>query len=164
MDESSSYYDKIAPSYGSLYGEEQLEKWNECKELIKISGLVLDAGCGNGILTSNIKNVIVKNVIGVDSSIKLLEQCRELSVILADITNLPFKDKCFDTIVSFTVLQDIPDTSKAVFELKRVLKPGGRILITVLNKSRVSAIRSELKKEFGNLNEKIVGNDVAFYN
>ena len=157
----SWYYDTIAPSYNELYGAEQLSKWKLVKSLIPIKGLVLDAGCGTGLVTKELSNVI-----GVDVSIELLKQCdSNLRVVCADVEYLPFKDKTFDTIVSFTVLQNVDGIVKAVSEFRRVLKEDGHILITVLgkNEKKVSIIRNALKKMFKKIKEENVKNDVAFF-
>jgi len=45
--------------------------------------------------------------------------------VKADICNLPFKDNCYDVILCNHVLEHIPDDTKAMQELYRVLKPGG---------------------------------------
>lgn len=154
-----NYYDSIAQSYNELYGEEQLKKWELCKNLINIDGLVLDAGCGTGIITKKIKNVI-----GVDNSAKLLAQCdNNLNVVHADLENLPFETNKFDTIVSFTVLQDIKNIEIAVNELYRVLKPKGNLLISVLDKNKIENVRTTLHKKFKNLKEKKIEKDVVFF-
>ncbi len=51
--------------------------------------------------------------------------CSPLADIKADICNLPFKDNDFDIIFCNHVLEHIPDDTKAMQELYRVLKPGG---------------------------------------
>ncbi|PNQ75299.1 SAM-dependent methyltransferase [Hanstruepera neustonica] len=48
-----------------------------------------------------------------------------LADVKADICNLPFEDNCFDVILCNHVLEHIPDDTKAMQELHRVLKPGG---------------------------------------
>ena len=48
-----------------------------------------------------------------------------------DFTNLTFEDNHFDYIFSFDVFEHIPDFEKAFSEAKRVLKPGGKLLVTV---------------------------------
>ncbi len=154
-----SYYDSIAKGYNKLYKEEQLCKWELVKDLILFEGLTLDAGCGTGFITEKLPNVI-----GVDSSKKMLSECsKKVRTVHASLTKLPFEDDYFDNIVSISVLQDVKDYKKVISEFKRVLKPGGKLLITVLDKENIKPIRIELKNEFKGLKEKKVGKDVAFF-
>lgn len=62
-----------------------------------------------------------------------------LADIKADICNLPFEDNCFEVIFCNHVLEHIPDDTKAMQEMLRVLKPGGMAILQVpqdLNRSK----------------------------
>ncbi len=48
---------------------------------------------------------------------------------LADATEMPFEDDSFDSAYLVTVLGEIPDQDAALRELRRVLKPGGRLIV-----------------------------------
>ena len=153
------YYDAISEAYDELYKEEQLDKLNKIKDLVKFKGLVLDLGCGTGFITEKIPNVI-----GCDSSEKMLAKCsKKLKVVHCDAVKLPFEDNYFDTVFSLTVLQDIKEYKQAIKEIRRVLKNNGNIIITVLDKERIKLIRDELKKVFKNIKEKKIGKDVLFF-
>jgi ubiquinone/menaquinone biosynthesis C-methylase UbiE len=54
---------------------------------------------------------------------------REVDLHRGDAQNLPFPDETFDTVVCTFSLCSIPDDRKAVAEMKRVLRPGGRLLL-----------------------------------
>ena len=54
---------------------------------------------------------------------------REIDMRVGDATDLPFPDESFDTVVCTYGLCTIPDDAAAVREAKRVLRPGGRILL-----------------------------------
>jgi ubiquinone/menaquinone biosynthesis C-methylase UbiE len=56
------------------------------------------------------------------------EQAPEATVLRAPAEDLPFNDESFDTVVSTLVLCGVDDQPRAVRELKRVLKPGGRLI------------------------------------
>jgi len=153
-----NYYDSISKGYNSLYMNEQCKKFEIIKKLVK-GGLVLDLGCGTGFITEKLGNVV-----GIDYSINMLKLCQKgLNLVCANAELLPFKDNSFDTIISMTVLQDVDDVVSSVSEIKRVLKPDGRIILSVLNKKKIEEIRKVLKDNFRNLSEKENYNDVVFF-
>ena len=96
---------------------------------------ILDAGCGNG------KNMVYlqnqgHNMIGIDFSDGLLEICKQknLNVYNSDIRNLPFNDFTFDYVISIAVIHHLnteEDRIKAINELLRVTKKGGKVLFTM---------------------------------
>lgn len=57
--------------------------------------------------------------------------------VRADACQLPFRDASFDLIVQFHVLEHIPDDHSAICEMRRVIAPGGRILLQVPQRSGV---------------------------
>lgn len=101
----------------------------------------LDVGCGTGNYTIELAKRGA-DVIGVDSSEEMLAWARikaqkadiEASFVAADATNLPFPDSSFDTVISNGLLCFLKEPEKALIEMHRVLKPGGRLVIGVLNR------------------------------
>ena len=154
-----NYYNGIAKGYNSLYMAEQMKKFENTRNLIGNYKLALDLGCGTGFITEHLNNII-----GVDSSVEMLKLCPDnLKIVCADISKLPFKNGIFDLVYSLTTLQDVDDVNAAILEIKRVIKPNGRIVLSVLNKSKINEIRKILKKEFENLKEKENYNDIVFF-
>lgn len=67
---------------------------------------------------------------------------------LADAENLPFEDSSFDGVYSFGVIHHTPDTRKAVEEMHRVLKPGGRAIIGVYHRYSARFLFSVLGESY----------------
>lgn len=108
---------------------------------IKHGEAALDVGCGTGNYTIELARKGAK-VIGIDSSEEMVAYARikakkaniETSFHAADAMNLPFQDSSFDTVISNGLLCFLKEPEKALMEMRRVLKPGGRMVIGVLNR------------------------------
>ncbi len=132
------YYDKIAKGYNELYGEEQLKKWEIAKKMINFSkeDRVLDLGCGTGLITEKIAKQ-VNSVIGLDLSEEMIKnsiKAKNIKYVVGNAKKLPFENKYFDKVISFTVIQDIDKWDYVFKEIKRVSK--GEILLTVLKRKK----------------------------
>lgn len=97
---------------------------------------ILDLGCGNGKNMQYLLRNGHSNVIGCDISTSFVEICKKkrLNVIEANIMNLPYEDNTFDYIICIAVLHHLEteeDRLKGISEMMRILKPDGKILITV---------------------------------
>lgn len=97
-------------------------------------GRVLELGCGNGKTLSALVKAGCK-VTAIDSSPNAVELCKGLGadVRVADACALPFKDGMFDAVVAFHVLEHVDDRERAAAEARRVLKPGGTLLVRVFS-------------------------------
>ncbi len=97
---------------------------------------VLDAGCGTGWF-SKAAAERGANVTSMDLGEGLLQQvsikCKSNRVV-GSILNIPFSDNTFDYIVSSEVIEHIPQPLDAIDELYRVLKPGGKLVLSTPNK------------------------------
>jgi len=98
---------------------------------------VLEIGCGHGTLVHRLSAKGL-DVIGVETSTTRIAEGRALYGALpieqVSGTALPFADEQFDLVLSFDVLEHIPDTDRHLSEVRRVLKPGGWYLLQTPNK------------------------------
>ena len=106
-------------------------------------GHLVDFGCGNGAQTLVLAEAC-ERVTGVDVNPNFLAafeaeiegrqwQERAAGVLLAD-GRIPLDDGVADVVTSFTVLEHVPDEQAALAEMRRVLKPGGRLIMSVPNR------------------------------
>ena len=99
---------------------------------------LLDAGCGTGLFT---KKAIERGakVTSIDIAPKLVELTKNKNptaeAIEASLLNLPFDDNTFDYVISSDVIEHTTNPYEATKELIRVLKPNGKICITVPNRT-----------------------------
>ncbi len=97
---------------------------------------ILDAGCGEGItLEKLVKLFPEKRVVGIDTEPENLEIClrHKLPVQEGSLYSLPFDDESFDTVLFSEVIEHLDMPEKALSEIFRVLRPGGRIIIIFPN-------------------------------
>jgi len=79
---------------------------------------------------------------------KALEWRVGLKLVTATGESLPFSNRCFDLVLSVTAFEFFPDPAQAVREMARVCRPGGRIVVGVLNRWSVWAARRRLRSWF----------------
>jgi len=143
--------EQVATSFG--YSKDELDSIPDgsnmglsCGKPIDLASLktgefVLDLGSGGGIdcFLASAKVGPSGKVFGVDMTEEMIKLARKnaqarnitnVQFILGDIENLPLEDNFFDVVISNCVINLVPDKQKALNEIFRVLKPGGRIAIT----------------------------------
>ena len=109
-------------------------------------GLVLDAGAGFGrhafeLARRGYRTVAVDRAAdetaATQATLAAMTETGEaedkhvVGVLRGDATAMPFADECFDAVVTAEVLEHIPDDTGALAELRRVVRPGGVIAVTV---------------------------------
>jgi SAM-dependent methyltransferase len=142
-------YDKIAKEFSHT----RYKPWTCVQNFlddIPDNSLIGDIGCGNG------KNMIYNKKCeykGCDFSIELVNICNKqnLNVIYGDVLNIPFKDNEFDHTMCVAVLHhlsNIDKRKKAIQELLRITKKGGKIFILVWSlKQDINSRRKFVKQE-----------------
>ena len=100
----------------------KLEKVRIDKVLPHIKGELLDIGCG----MNQLKNAYGKGT-GVD-----VYDWGNVDIVVEDTSKLPFEDHSFETITILAALNHIPNRAEVIGECFRLLKPNGRMVITMI--------------------------------
>ncbi len=143
-------YDKIAPIYDLLEGLVEHSSYSGWRKLLwsKVEGKqILEIGAGTG------KNFPFypkeADITAIDFSEGMLNRARKKAVkqgikvdlLLMDVQHLDFNDNIFDTVVASFVFCSVPNPILGLEEVKRVCKPGGKVVLLehVLSANRVLA-------------------------
>ena len=130
-------WDKAAPTYDRQMALFERIWFGGGREWLteRATGRVLEVAIGTGISLSHYPPDVT--VTGVDLSPEMLSQARlraaelgrDVSLLEGDAERLPVDDASYDTVVCALGLCSIPDPSRAIGEMRRVLVPGGRLLL-----------------------------------
>jgi demethylmenaquinone methyltransferase / 2-methoxy-6-polyprenyl-1,4-benzoquinol methylase len=137
-------FDRIAPVYDAMNrtmtaGLDRRWRRIAAESVVRPGDLVLDACCGTGDLA--IADVRVGGrVTGLDFSERMLDRARrkapELDWVTGDVLALPFPDGSFDAATVGFGIRNVEDLERALAELRRVLRGGGRLGILEITRPR----------------------------
>ncbi|MEM0449179.1 MAG: class I SAM-dependent methyltransferase [Methanomassiliicoccales archaeon] len=107
---------------------------------------ILDLGCAEGLFTK-LASDSGHDVIGVDvdrfSLVKAKSEAPGAEFIMTSGEAMPFSDSAFDMVVMLDVLEHVPCEEMTVKEIDRVLRPGGRLIVSVPNKGTFAHIDAQ---------------------
>jgi demethylmenaquinone methyltransferase/2-methoxy-6-polyprenyl-1,4-benzoquinol methylase len=138
-------FDRIAPVYDAMNrvmtaGLDQRWRAATVHETVRPGDRVLDACCGTGDLAIAARDAGAASVVGLDFSAAMLERARrkapELVFIQGDVLALPFADASFDSAVVGFGIRNVADLQTGLCELRRILRPGGRLGILEITTPR----------------------------
>jgi len=101
---------------------------------------ILDVGCGAGMTAKEVANRGYE-IWGMDYSHNMIRKAKDIcnakvdiNFLQGDIESLPFKDSVFDMVLCLGVITYLKSEQKALQEMSRILKPGGTMILSILNK------------------------------
>ena len=139
-----SMFDRIAPVYDVMNhvmtaGLDVRWRRLAAESVVQRGDRVLDAACGTGDLAVADLKAGAGRVTGLDFSEKMLERARRkapLEWVQGDMLALPFADETFDAATVGFGVRNVEDLALALRELRRVLRPGGRLAILEITQPR----------------------------
>lgn len=139
MPDRSFYYDTIAHQFDAVMNPYEMGKrvrliFDTLLTDPLAGRLVLDAGCGSGVVSALLAGKGAR-VVSLDISHNLLVETRRKTggdgLAQGSLQTLAFAADTFDYVVSTEVIEHTPSPARSVSELLRVLKPGGILVLTV---------------------------------
>lgn len=129
--ETSETYKRLLDAHDEVYLRHYVEL---VIRHARPSSKILDLGCGNGI-SARLLNQADFDVVGTDISPLFLEEARKwenprLRYHVCDVLELPFESGSFDVISSNELIEHLPDVETALTEMVRVIRKGGRIVLS----------------------------------
>ena len=151
---SKEYFEKVAEEWDEMrrefFSEEVREKAYELAE-IEEDKIAADIGAGTGFITEGLLKRGVR-VIVVDQSQEMLDQIRKnfddpdkLTYKIGDAESLPIEDNEVDHVFANMLLHHVEEPKNAIKEMTRILRPGGKLVITDLDKHDHEFLRTEQK-------------------
>jgi demethylmenaquinone methyltransferase/2-methoxy-6-polyprenyl-1,4-benzoquinol methylase len=139
-----SMFDRIAPVYDVMNrvmtaGLDQRWRRLTVQAAVRPGDRVLDACCGTGDLAVAARKAGA-TVVGLDFSEPMLERARRkddaIEWVQGDLLELPFEDASFDAATVGFGVRNVADLERALAELRRVLRPDGRVGILEITRPR----------------------------
>jgi len=155
------FWDRVAPLYDAFENTVNRASYEGTAlavgQMIGPGDEVLECACGTGAISAAIAPVCAR-LVATDYSEGMLKQARKklarfphVVVEQADITDLHYADDSFDAVVAGNVIHLLPEPGDALKEIKRVVRPGGTIIVPtyVIPKKRAHTMFLRLISRFG---------------
>src|SRR5579884_2674922 len=132
----SSFYRHPGPSESEIFDELVLRHGSS-------DSLALDLGCGRGAEGHDYRGMLGR-VLGCDRDPRALSNPYLDEVVIADLEDLPFAEASFDLVFSRAVFEHLERPATVFGEIRRVLKPGGRLVVMTPNRNHYVTLISRL--------------------
>jgi SAM-dependent methyltransferase len=119
-------------------------------------GAVLEVGCGSGMGVPYLQ-AKSRMAVGGDYTMALLKEARrnlpDAPLVRLDAQRLPFLDRTFDAVLMLEMVYYVADQEAAFSECRRVLKPGGKLMVCLPNRDRPDFNPSPYSTHYPNVGE-----------
>jgi len=134
-----AYFNQMADTWDETISEKDITKLERMAQRLdlKPGSTVLDIGTGTGVFIPFLLNRIGKDgrLVALDIAEEMLKKAQakgfngDIKYLCADVTNIPLNDEIFDAVVCYSSFPHFHNKPKALNEIKRVTRRGGRLLI-----------------------------------
>jgi ubiquinone/menaquinone biosynthesis C-methylase UbiE len=149
---SKDYFEKVADQWDRMrrsFFSEKVREVAVAKADIQAGKLAADIGAGTGFVTEELVHKGLK-VIAVDQSEAMLEEMkkkfglsRSVEYRIGEFNNLPMQDETVDYVFANMYLHHVELPQVAIEEMVRILKPGGKVVITDMDEHEFEFLRQE---------------------
>ncbi len=116
---------------------------------------ILDVGCGGGLLTEPLKR-LGANVTGLDASPEAIKVAKDHALAMGldidyrigDLSVIPYEFNQFDVVIASEVIEHVSDPQSFLQEIYKLTNPGGKLIITTLNRSLLSLFGAKIFAEY----------------
>ena len=149
---SESYFNEVAERWDELqasFFSDAVRNQALAAAGVRPGTLAADIGAGTGFITQGLIDADVR-VVAVDQSQAMLDElqkkfasCPIVETRLGSGDAIPISDRTVDYVFANMYLHHVEDPQRAIGEMARILKPGGTLVITDLDKHDVEFLRTE---------------------
>jgi ubiquinone/menaquinone biosynthesis C-methylase UbiE len=154
---AAAYFERVAGEWDALRGgyfTEALRDAAISQAYLRPDAVVADVGSGTGFMAAGLAPRVAQ-VIALDGSRAMLDVARSnlaafdnVTYRVADGASLPLVDGAVDAVFANMVLHHCPDPAGAIGEMARLLRPGGRLVITDMDRHDHTWMREEMADEW----------------
>ena len=156
----STDFSTVTETWGLGASPEQLTmqyfRYRMAAEEVGQGGTVLEIGCGSGMGLPYLA-AHARMVAGGDYTMALLREAHkhlpDANLVRMDAQHLPFRDRAFAAVLMLEMIYYVADQRAAFAECKRVLKPGGKLMVCLPNRDRPDFNPSPYSTRYPNLAE-----------
>jgi len=113
-------------------------KWRKRAVNLIVGKKILDLGSGTGAAFNLLNDF---DVTAIDPDEKMLKLNEFKNKFVGKAESLPFQDNSFDSVICSFVWRNLDDTNKALIEIRRVLKPGGKFILLDMTRPKNKILR-----------------------
>jgi demethylmenaquinone methyltransferase / 2-methoxy-6-polyprenyl-1,4-benzoquinol methylase len=144
-------FDRVAPRYdlaNTVFSLGQDKAWRQAAAKATRLGpgeVAVDVACGTGALTRELEATGAL-VMGMDFSQEMLKRAGEGRFVAADALQLPLPDASVDVVTIAFGLRNLPEPGQGLLEFRRVLRPGGRLVVCEFSQPVVPVFREVYRR------------------